>query len=125
MFKIVFKEEDKKEIAKNITNNNNKILRKKFLVLYLFMNNQTVSKIAADLNISKSAIRIYLKEYRDGGLKKIKIVQHYKPVSNLDEHFDVLKEYFIKNPPSTSKEAMAEIEKLTGIKRSCTTIKKF
>ena len=48
-----------------------------------------------------------------------------RPRSELDDHRETLEEYFRTHPPATVKEAMAAIEKLTGLKRSHERTRKF
>jgi uncharacterized protein YneF (UPF0154 family) len=43
----------------------------------------------------------------------------------MEEYRDAIEEELKKNPPETIKEAAAMIEKLSGIKRSDTQVRKF
>src|ERR1019366_4529175 len=45
--------------------------------------------------------------------------------SELNQHTETLKDYFAKNPPSTTAQAQKAIEKLTGLHRSLTQIRDF
>ena len=69
--------------------------------------------------ISENTLLKYLNEYlQPGGLENLKKVRFYQPKSEMDEYADILRAYFLENPPATSNEAGAMIEKLTGIKRT-------
>jgi len=51
-------------------------------------------------------------------LESLKEVKLYRPTSALQAHRGTLEGYFREHPPATTKEAMAKIEELTGIRRS-------
>ena len=67
----------------------------------------------------------YLREYEAGGVAALKQLNFKGSPSELNEHIPSLKAHFEAHPPRTSAEAGAEIERLTGIKRSPTQIKAF
>jgi len=75
--------------------------------------------------ISKPTLCSYLKDYKEGGIDKLKEVNFYRPQSVLQEYKSTLETYFHDNPPSTIKEGMAKIEEITEIKRSETQVRKF
>ncbi|MCI5219853.1 MAG: IS630 family transposase, partial [Candidatus Electrothrix sp. LOE2] len=45
--------------------------------------------------------------------------------SDLEHHRDLIEEYFMKHPPAGIKEAMAAIEKLTGVRRSENRVREY
>lgn len=74
---------------------------------------------------SKTTLSKYLRWYKEGGIEALKYLNYKGQPSALNAHIPSLREYFEKNPPRTSAEAQAVIERLTGIKRSPTQIKAF
>ena len=74
---------------------------------------------------SKTTLVTYLREYETGGIEALKQLDYKGQPSKLNEHIHSLKAYFTAHPPRTSAEAGAEIERITGIKRSPTQIKAF
>ena len=74
---------------------------------------------------SKTTLVTYLREYEGGGIAALKQLNYKGSPSELNEHSKSLKAHFEAHPPRTSAEAQAEIERLTGIKRSPTQIKAF
>ena len=48
-----------------------------------------------------------------------------RPESELADHRSSIEQFFKEIPPASVKEAASEIEKLTGIKRSNTQVRKF
>ncbi len=75
--------------------------------------------------ISGNTLRNYLQDYQAGGIEKLSKINFYRPQSKLEKERTTLKEYFQKNPPGTINEAIDKIEKLTGIRRSPTQVRKF
>ena len=57
--------------------------------------------------------------------EKLKELHFYRPESKLGEHKQTIEDYFREHPPTTIKEAMSTIEKLTGLKRSEKQVMKF
>lgn len=63
--------------------------------------------------------------YQAGGLEKLKELNFYQPVSELEAHRDGLKAEFEARLPQSVDEAVERIEKLTGIRRSPTQVRQF
>lgn len=74
---------------------------------------------------SKTTLVTYLRDYQCGGIEALKQLHYKGQPSKLNEHIPSLKAHLTAHPPRTSAEAQAEIERLTGIKRSPTQIKAF
>jgi transposase len=72
-----------------------------------------------------NTMREYWKQYQEGGVERLKEVKFYKPGSELREHSDTIEKYLTENPPSSTTHAAELIEKLTGIKRGETQVRKF
>ena len=74
---------------------------------------------------SKATLVSYLRDYEKGGIEALKHLRYKGQPSQLNQYIDSLKAYFEAHPPRTSAEAGAEIERITGIKRSPTQVKAF
>ena len=72
-----------------------------------------------------NTMREYLKQYAQGGIERLKEVNFYRPSSDLQEYSGTIENYFTENPPTSVSQAAAIIEKLTGIKRGETQVRKF
>lgn len=81
--------------------------------------------IAKLTDVSANTITTYLKEYKNGGIEKLKEVKFNRPKSKLCQHTSTIEAYFKEHPPATIKEAMSKIEELTHIKRSEPQVCKF
>ena len=99
--------------------------RLKMEVLWLKSQKIPHQKICQLAGISPNTLLTYLRDYQEGGIKKLKEINLYRPKSELKFSRKTLKKYFDKNPPATINEAVYRREKLTGIKRSSTQVRKF
>ena len=81
--------------------------------------------IAEIVGICTNTLRTYIEEYKEGGISRLREIRFYQPESKLNEFKSTLESHFAKHPPATVKEAASEIEKITGIKRKLTQVKKF
>jgi transposase len=75
--------------------------------------------------ISENTLRSYLRQYREGGLERLKRTDWSGTTSGLDEHRQSLEDYFRENPPRSTAEAASAIERLTGIRRGQTQVRRF
>ncbi len=97
----------------------------KMEALYLKSQGLRHGQICNICNISKVTLATYLKSYAVGGIDALKQINYKGKRNLLLENVTSIEEYFVEHPPRTLKEAMAKIEKITGIKRSLPQIWKF
>ena len=83
---------------------------------------QAITKLTG---ISPNTLRSYLRDYQLGGIEKLKEVNFYRPQSELVNYRQTLEDHFRSSPPASINEAIAQIESLTGIKRSPTQVREF
>ena len=100
-------------------------VQKKMEAVYLKSQGISHKKICQLLRITKGTLCKYLHQYKEGGLERLKELNFNRPTSELKFHVKTIEEYFQKHPPISIAEAQAQIEKLTGIKRSPTQVGKF
>ena len=67
----------------------------------------------------------YLDEYLAGGLERLRRLPWRCPTAALDGHRAALEDYFLENPPRTTREAQALIEQQTGVRRGLTQVRAF
>src|SRR3954470_501453 len=77
------------------------------------------------VRISENTLRSYLRQFQDGGVERLKRTDWAGTESELDEHRETLEDHFRNHPPRSTAEAAAEIERLTGIRRGPTQVRKF
>src|SRR6476620_6583323 len=74
--------------------------------------------------ISENTLRSYLGQFREGGVERLKRLDFAVPRRAMADHREELEDYFRKHPPRSTGEAAA-IERLTGIRRGPTQVRKF
>ena len=79
--------------------------------LWLKSQGEPHNKIAQLTGISINVVTQYIKEYKAGGIEKLKELNFYRPESKLRDHKQTIEDYFREHPPATIKEAMSGIEK--------------
>ena len=125
MIKIDFKKEEIEALKHERFYHPHPKVQRKMEVLLLKSQKMPHKQICRIAGISENTLRSYLRAYIDGGIDKLKEINFYQQKSELIVHKKTIEDYFKDNPPSTIKEAIAEIEKITGLKRSPTQTRKF
>ena len=82
-------------------------------------------QIANIAGVCENTMRDYFVLYQTGGVEGLKVLHSYRPTSELQAQTTTLEAHFRDKPVATIKKAQAEIEQLTGIKRSPTQIRHF
>src|SRR5512147_226834 len=77
------------------------------------------------VRISENTLRSYLRQFQEGGIERLKRTDWAGTESELDEHRETLEDYFRQNPPRSTSEAAAEIERITGVRRGLTQVRQF
>jgi transposase len=75
--------------------------------------------------ISENTLRSYLRQYQEGGVERLKRTDWDGPTSELADHLQAIEEHFRNNPPRSTAQAAADIERLTGVRRGLTQVRKF
>lgn len=100
-------------------------VQRKMEALYLKSQDLPHGQIARLVGIAETTLRNYLHEYQAGGIERLKQLNFYQPPSALAPHTASLEEYFRAHPVATAQQAMAAIEKLTGIARSPAQVRRY
>ncbi|MDM8557134.1 winged helix-turn-helix domain-containing protein [Desulfococcaceae bacterium HSG7] len=93
-------------------------------VLWLKTDESPHKRIAVIAGVSKNTVPRYLCMYNEGSVDKSREVNFYKPQSDLAQHTSTIEACVKDHPPATIKVAMSIVEKLTGLKRSETQVRK-
>lgn len=75
--------------------------------------------------ITENTLRAYLRQFQNGGIERLKRLDFAVPTSEPAEHRQTLEDHFRKNPPRSAAQAAADSERLTGIRRGPTQVRKF
>jgi transposase len=93
--------------------------------VYLTSRNLKHNEICRICRISRTTLASYLKQYKEGGIERLRHLGYTGKTNELLKHKTTLEEYFKEHPPGTAAEAREIIERLTDIKRSPTQIREF
>jgi len=97
----------------------------KMEVLYLKSQGLAHQDIRRLCNISKTTLTVYLRQYIEGGIERLKQLDYQGQPSELNHHAASVEAYFKDHPPQTIAEAQAKIYEITGIQRSPTQVNAF
>jgi transposase len=100
-------------------------VRKRMEVVWLYHPGQAQAACAALAGVSHRSVQRYLDAYRDHGLAGRRRVEWRGPPGELAAHAATLKDDFLQHPPSTVGDAQAAIERLTGVRRGLTQVRRF
>ena len=100
-------------------------VRRKMLVLWLLYCKLTREKTAEVTGLSRATVQRYVAAFRDGGLDGLRRWEVNRPVSDLAAHRDPIRESLEREPARTIAEAADRIEKLTGLRRGPSQVRKF
>lgn len=125
MIHIEFTEEEKKALNYERYHHPHPHVQRKMEALWLKSQDVPHQDICRLADLSPHTLCHYLRDYKSGGIEKLKEVNFYQPTSELEEHRETLEDYFRNHPPATIKEAAAKIKELTGIERKETQVRVF
>jgi transposase len=125
MINIEFTEKEKQALHYERYHHPHPKVQRKMEVLWLKSQGENHKKIAQLTGMTINTVTNHIKEYKDGGIERLKQLQYHPAGSELDKHIQSIEGDFKQRPPSTIKEAMGRIERLTGLKRSEVQIRKF
>jgi transposase len=95
------------------------------LTVLLLKENIELETISRIVGVNKRQVYNYRKTYETQGATAMTTDARYRPVSELEQYREIIKDELVKNPAATASEASERISKLTGIKRSPTQVRAF
>ncbi len=125
MIKLKFRPEIIDQLHHERTRHPHPRVRQRMEAVYLKALGLPHQEIGRIVRISQTTLREYLQMYQEGGVEALKELNFNQPKSDLDDHQDSLRQEFEQQPPATIDEAVARIEKLTGLRRSPTQVAEF
>lgn len=100
-------------------------VRRKMLVLWLLHNGLGRQKAAQVAGLGRATVQRYVAAFREGGLDGLRAWGVKGTLSDLAAHSDAIKQEFTLRPVCSIAEACDRIERLTGIRREPTQVRKF
>ena len=125
MITLKFTEEEKEALNYERYHHPDPRVQRKMEALWLKSQDESHQKIAQLTGVTVNVVTKYVKQYKVGGIEKLKEINMYRPESRMKEHQQTIENYFREHPPATIKEAMSMIENITGLKRSEKPVRKF
>ena len=125
MIKIEFSAEEIEQLHYERRYHPHARVRQRMGAVYLKAIGYQHQEIGRIMDISQKALRGYLRMYQAGGIEALKVLNFYRPQSDLEHYREQLKAEFKVRPAKSINEAGQRIEKLTGIRRSPTQVDKF
>ena len=125
MIKIDISEQDIVQAESLRYDHKDSAVKRRMAVLYFKGLSFPHSEIERLAGVSSTTITVVLKLYARGGLAAIADIQRRIAQSELEQHSETVLSHLKAKPPSTSKEAQQEIERLTGLKRCRTQVRVF
>ena len=117
--------DDLAEIAHDRYHHPVPLVQQRMEVVWLYHHGHTQAECATLAGVGHRSVGRYLDAYRDRGLAGLRRVDWRGPVGELVGHAATLEDYFLQNPPHTIPEARAAIERLTGVRRGLTQVRRF
>jgi transposase len=125
MIQLEIKEEDRVALQQGRYNQLHPRVMQKYNALWLKYKGLSNSQICEVEGICNNTLLSFFKQYNEGGLERLREMKFFRPQSEMEAYSGKIEQYFEENPPASIGEAVAKIEKLTGIKRSETQVRKF
>lgn len=125
VFRIALTEDEQRVVNAERDSHPEAHVRRKMLVGWLLHCGLTRAKAAEIAGLSRPTVQRYVAAYRTGGLDGLRRWGVRGPVSDLVAHTRAIREALTHRPVRTAAEAAEQIERLTGLKRGPTQIRKF
>jgi transposase len=125
VFVIALTEDERRVVNAERDSHPEAHVRRKMLVVWLLHCGLTRQKASEIAGLSRPTVQRYVAAFRDGGLGGLRRWGVRGPVSDLGAHTAAIREALTHRPVRTVAEAAEQIERLTGLKRGPTQIRKF
>ena len=124
-FRVKLTEEEQRVVNEERESHPNPTVRRRMLSLWLLHCGLTRVETAKVAVVGRATVERVVEAYRDGGLDGLRQWNRKGPTSELAGYRDLIRESFESEPIRTVAEAAERIEKLTGLRRGPTQVRKF
>jgi len=124
-FRVGLTEDEQRVVNEERESHPEPHVRRKMLVLWSLHCGLKRTQAARLAVVGLATVERYVAAYRDGGLAGLRQWNVQGPVSDLAAYRETIRESFEQQPVSTIAEACVRIERLTGLKRGQTQVRRF
>jgi transposase len=125
VFRIALTEDERRVVNAERDSHPEALVRRKMHVVWLLHCGLTRQKAGEIAGLSRPTVQRYVAAYRSGGLDGLRQWGVRGPVSDLVAYTDAIAVTLTNRPVKTVAEAAEQIERLTGLKRAPTQVRKF
>ena len=124
-FRVGLTEDEQRVVNEERESHPESHVRRKMLVLWSLHCDLKRTQAAQLAGVGLATVERYVAAYRDGGLAGLRRWGVQGPVSDMAAYRDAIRESFEQQPVSTIAEACVRIERLTGLQRGPTQVRRF
>lgn len=124
-FRVKLTEEEQQVVNEEREAHPNPTVRRRMLALWLLHCGLTREKAAEVAGVGRATVERVVDAYREAGLDGLRRWNRKGPTSELAAYRDLIRASFEEEPVRTVAEAADRIEKLTGLRRGPTQVRKF
>ena len=125
MRRFTFSEDVRQTLAKERYHHPDPRVQERMEIVWLKSQSETHARIAELAGVSRSSVQRVLNLFEKDGLDGLRKFHWKGQPSALTPHLESLEAEFQARPPHTTAEACQRIEKLTGVCRKPTRVRKF
>lgn len=125
MIQLTITEEDKQKIDQERFCCPDPLICRRLHALYLKGLGKSHQEISDFVGLSLNTLTRLFTKYAKEGLSAVRTLNYTHKRSPLDDHREQLRKHFEEHPPASVKQARADIESLTGIKKGVTRVRIF
>jgi len=123
--RIQLSESEQMLVQRNRLKHEKVVVRRKMDVLWLLHHGHTRAEAAAITGVARGTVQRYVADYREGGLEALFRSERTVPVSEMEDHREILLSSFRETPLRSVAEAAERIERLTGLRRGPSQVRQF
>jgi transposase len=124
-FRVKLTDEEQQIVNDERESHPNPVVRRRMLVLWLLDCGLTRLEAAKVAVVGRATVERVVEAFRDVGLDGLRKWSRKGPTSELASYRDLIRESFEKEPVRSVAEAADRIEKMTGLRRGPTQVRKF
>lgn len=123
--RIQLTESEQMLVQRNRLKHEKVVVRRKMDVLWSLHFGHTRAEAAAITGVARGTVQRYVADYREGGLEALFRSERTVPVSEMEDHREILLASFRETPLRSVAEAAERIEQLTGLRRGPSQVRQF